>query len=694
MDDALELDRRVPARPAAARVVGALRERVAPVPHAVLALILTLAAFLDFWRLSQNGWANTYYAAAVRSMAHSWHAFFFAAFDPGGLVSVDKPPLSLWVEALSARIFGFSSFSILLPEALAGVVAVWLLYLLVARIWGRAAGLVAALALATTPVSVVTNRDNNPDAFLALLLVATAYCAVRATQARRLRWLVGAAACAGLAFNAKTLVALVVVPGAALAYLLFAGSRWRTRLWHLLAAGAVLGAVSFAWLVTVDLIPKDSRPYVSGTSDDSELTLALDYNGFGRVDGQRLGGGPGGFRGGGPGAGFRESAGGPGGPGGVNTFSSGTPGTLRLINDALGDQAGWLLPLALVGGLSALLAAALARRRVELGGLAMLGGWFVAAGGVFSYSSGIIHTYYLSSLAPATAGLVGAGTVALWRDARRGGLRLVLPLAAVALTAWLEVSILRRSGYLPWIQDLAIAAAAAAGVLLVAAALPGRVRVPRRAWAPAAALGAAVLGFSVAPAAWAETALEAPINGTLPGAGPNFVGSGGFGGGGRTFGGGPSGPGPNLPGLGRPQRGGGFAFGGPGPGGGGDIGPALAYAKAHGGTSAMTLLVQGVQEASASIIAGEHVSAMSGFSGGILLTPKRLARLVARGSARYVLVGGGGFGRIGGFGQGGPAGGETLSKIQSACREVPTTAWHGSGGTLYDCAGRAAALAS
>src|SRR5581483_1328718 len=173
--------------------------------------------------------------------------------------------------------------------------------------------------------------------------------------------------------------------------------------------------------------------------------------------------------------------------------------------------------------------------------------------------------------------LVGAGTVALWRDARRGGLRLVLPLAAVALTAWLEVSILRRSGYLPWIQDLAIAAAAAAGVLLVAAALPGRVRVPRRAWAPAAALGAAVLGFSVAPAAWAETALEAPINGTLPGAGPNFVGSGGFGGGGRTFGGGPSGPGPNLPGLGRPQRGGGFAFGGSGPGGGGAIGPALAY---------------------------------------------------------------------------------------------------------------------
>ena len=154
-----------------------------------LAAILALAAFLDLFRLERNGYANEYYAGAVRSMLESWHNFFFVSFDPGGLVSVDKPPLALWLEAISAKIFGYSGWSILLPEALAGIGAVWLLYLLVARVFGRWAGLAAALALAVSPVSVSVNRDNNPDALLALLLVAAAYVGVRAVESGRLRTL-------------------------------------------------------------------------------------------------------------------------------------------------------------------------------------------------------------------------------------------------------------------------------------------------------------------------------------------------------------------------------------------------------------------------------------------------------------------------------------------------------------------------
>ena len=421
--------------------------RFAASRHGVaLSGILALSAFLNLYKLTQNGYANTYYAAAVRSMLLSWHNFFFVSFDPGGLVSVDKPPLALWVETASAKVFGFSSASILLPEAVAGVAAVGLLYLLVARYFGRVAGLIAALALAVSPVSVAVARDNNPDALFVLLLVAAAYVGARAIESGRLRTLLGAAALTGLAFETKMLAAAIVVPGIALGYLAFVRVPWRTRLAHSALATAVLVAVSGAWIAVVQLTPAVDRPYVGSTSDNSALSLALGYNGLGRVTGQTGG----------------TSTGG----GGGGAFS-GTPGWLRLINNALGDQGGWLLPLALLGGVSVLAALIVARDRRRLGAFAVIGGWFLAAAVIFSFSSGIIHTYYLSALAPATAALVGAGVVALWRDAHAGGRRVALPVAALALCAWLEVALLRRSGYDSWLQALVVAGTAAAIVALV-----------------------------------------------------------------------------------------------------------------------------------------------------------------------------------------------------------------------------------
>ena len=367
--------------------------------HAPLAAVLAVAAVLNGAKLAQNGFANQYYAGAVRSMMTSWHNFFFASFDQGGLVSVDKPPLALWAEAASAKVFGFSGVTILLPEAIAGVLAVWLLYLLVARYFGRAAGLVAALALAVSPVSVAVNRDNNPDALFALLLIAAVWAAARAVESGRLRWLLASAVLTGLAFNTKMLAAGIIVPGIALGYLFCARLPWGKRIGHLLVAGIPLALVSSAWIAAVQLTPAADRPYVGSTSDNSALSLALGYNGLGRVLGQSGG------------TSF-------GGGGGGGTFS-GTPGFFRLINDALGDQGGWLLPLAIVGGVSAFVYA-WRFRRVQLGPLVMLGGWFVAGAVVFSYSSGIVHTYYLSALAPATSALVGIGTVSLARDAKRG----------------------------------------------------------------------------------------------------------------------------------------------------------------------------------------------------------------------------------------------------------------------------------
>ena len=663
--------------------------------------VLALAAFLDFFRLDRNGYANTYYAGAVRSMLKSWHNFFFVSFDPGGLVSVDKPPLALWLEAASAKLFGYSGVTILLPEALAGVLAVWVLYLLVARCFGRVAGVVAALALAVSPVSVSINRDNNPDALLALLLVLAAYAGARAVESGRLRTLLLTAVLVGLAFNTKMLAAMIVLPGLALAYLALAPVRLRPRLAHLALAGVVLVAVSGAWIAAVDLTPAAQRPYVGSTTNNSALSLALDYNGLGRVTGQTGG----------------TSTG-----GGLGGAFSGAPGFLRLLNNALGDQGGWLLALAILGGVSLAIAAVATRRRRDLGVLTIIAGWFAAAAVVFSYSSGIIHTYYVSALAPATSALVGAGAVSLWRDARRGRLWLALPLVALALSCWLELVLLRRSGYLPWLQTLVIATTVLAALGLAAAAAP-RV-LPRRTavLVAAGALGVGVAGLLAAPAAWSATTLEAAVNGVFPGAGPDFVSglssrttAGTFGGGG-AFGGGTLGGAPparggtppagnpggatgfGAPGSARPSGGpGGFggaaAAGGPGAGttDSGAITAALAYVEKHGAAKRFGLIVESEQEAAPYVVKGEPVAAMGGFTGReTVLTSAYLSALVRSGEARYFLLGGSnGFGQV--------ANNAAVSTITAVCRAVSSSAWAAGSGTasstLYDCAGKAGAIA-
>jgi 4-amino-4-deoxy-L-arabinose transferase-like glycosyltransferase len=574
--------------------------------------VLALAAALNFVHIGRNGFANTYYAGAVRSMLSSWHLFLWTSFDRGGLVSVDKPPLALWVEGLSAKVFGFSGPAILLPEGLAGVGAVWVLYLLVARHFGRVAGLVAALALAVTPVSVAIDRDNNPDALFVFLLVCAAWTGARAVEESRLRWLLGSAAFVGLAFETKLLVAAFVVPGLALAYLLFARLRLATRLLHLLAAGAVLLVVGGAWIAAVELTPAADRPWLGSTSDNSALSLLFGYNGFGRVDGQTGGTSFNGF-------------------GGV---FSGTPGAFRLINDALGDQIAWLLPLAVVGGCSAAIWA-WRRRREQLGPLLIVAGWFVIGAAVLSISAGIVHTYYVSALAPAVSALGGIGAVSLFRDARRAGAWIGLPLLAVVFAGWLQVTLLDRSDYRSWLVEVvAVSTVLALGGLLAIAFFP---EWPRRGAVAAAAVAVAVGGFLAAPAAWAQSTLSTPGNGVFPGAGPNFEG--------RGF---------SL-----------AAFGS------NDLDAAVAYAEAHRAGSRFVLIVSSEEEAADSVVAGEKVAAMGGFTGReTVLAPAYIASLVRTGEARYFLLG--------------QTTNPTIERIERVCTSVSTG--------LYDCAGKAAAI--
>jgi 4-amino-4-deoxy-L-arabinose transferase-like glycosyltransferase len=662
--------------------------QIAARPHAIaMGAVLILATFLNCWRLEQNGDANTYYAGAVHSMLQGFGNFFFGSFDRGGLQTVDKPPLAFWVEAASAKVFGSSSLSLLLPEAIAGVLAVWMLYLVVARTFGRTAGVVAALALAVSPVSVAIDRDNNPDALFVLLLVVAAYCGVRAVQDGRLRWLVWTAVAIGLAFNAKMLVALVVLPGIGLAYLLLAPRTWRIRLWHLLTATVALVVVSGWWIAAVALTPAANRPWISGTSSNSALSLVFGYNGFGRVTGQSGGTSFGAGRG---------------------VLFSGTPGPLRLINDAMGDQGGWLLPFAIVAGLAALVLALRARDRMRIAAIVIVGGWFLAGAIVFSYAGGIVHTYYVSAIAPPIAGLVGIGAVELVRAVRSvRARRALLPIAAVAigLTAWLEVVLVQRAGYMTWLVDV-IVAASAIGVVGLGFAV-------QRSGIAAPALALALGGLLLAPAVWAQSTQRAAINGVTPGAGPSAVsglvsgGGGGFGGfgGGRPrggfggFGGGAPPGGGFGGGQGGPRTGRGFGGGGGGGFGGvGGTTQAVTYATAHGAASRFPLIVAGQQNIASMVAAGSKIAAMGGFTGReTVMSAGAIAHLVAAGDARYFLLGNGSAFNGGTTGAtGAPA------AIAASCTTVPAGTWDassttggfgsGASGTLYDCKGKADAI--
>ncbi|HTR88535.1 MAG TPA: glycosyltransferase family 39 protein, partial [Solirubrobacteraceae bacterium] len=357
-----------------------------------LTALLVLSGVLNLWALSRNGWANLYYSAAVRSMSASRHDFLFGSMDRAGLMTVDKPPLALWVQALSVRVFGYHPLAVLVPQALMGMASVALVYDLVRRRFGGFGGFVAGVALAVSPIAVAVSRHNNPDALLVLCGVAALWCALRALEGVGARWLALAGVCVGLGFEAKMGVALMVVPGIVAAWLWIAPRGRRRALAELLGFGAGALVVGGAWAGLVELTPASARPWISGTSGNTVWELITRYNGAGRLDGQ---------------------TGGPAGGGG-NMFG-GTPGPLRLLNSALGGQAGWLLGFALVGGLAVLIACRLRRGDARSGWLLTVGGAFVSTAVVFSEARGIFHPYYVSLLAPFAAALTGAGAAQLRR---------------------------------------------------------------------------------------------------------------------------------------------------------------------------------------------------------------------------------------------------------------------------------------
>src|SRR5215475_2224611 len=219
-----------------------------------LLVLLVGTALLYLWGLGASGWANSFYSAAAQAGSQSWKAFFFGSSDAGNSITVDKTPASLWLMALSVRMFGLSSWSILVPQALCGVGAVGLLYTTVRRWFSPAAGLLAGAVMALTPIAVLMFRFNNPDALLVLLLVAGAYATVRAIETASTRWLALTGAFVGFGFLTKMLQALLVLPAFALAYLVAAPTGFWRRVRQLLIAGAAMVAGAGWWVALVELI--------------------------------------------------------------------------------------------------------------------------------------------------------------------------------------------------------------------------------------------------------------------------------------------------------------------------------------------------------------------------------------------------------------------------------------------------------
>jgi 4-amino-4-deoxy-L-arabinose transferase-like glycosyltransferase len=472
--------------------------------------VLLLTAILYTAGLSHNGWANDFYSAAVQAGATSWKAFFFGSFDASNFITVDKTPAALWVMELSVRVFGLNAWSVLLPQAAEGVAAAGLLYAAVRRWAGPAAGLIAAAALACTPVATLMFRFNNPDALLVLLLTAAAYAMVRAIESGRTRWLVLAGALLGFGFLAKMLQAFLVLPGFALVYLVAGPPRLLRRWGQLLAGGAALLAAAGWWVVIVMLTPAADRPYVGGSTNDSVLQLALGYNGLGRLDGNETGSV-------GPGAGHGGSA----------AFSGGA-GLTRLFGADMGGQISWLLPAALLA-LAGLLWLTWRRPRTDrLRAAALLwGGWLLVTGLVFSYMAGIIHPYYTVALAPPIAALAGIGAVVAWRARSALGARLALA-AAVLVTAWWAYSLLDRSAsWLPWLRVLVVACGVAAAAVIVAEHWLGG---PARAVLGGVLPLALVTGLA-GPVAYSLDTAATAHTGALPSAGPSAASFGGPGGG-------------------------------------------------------------------------------------------------------------------------------------------------------------------
>ncbi len=628
---------------------------------ALLALLLATAV-LYLAGLSRSGYANEFYAAAVQAGTKSWKAFLFGSLDSSNFITVDKTPASLWVMELSGRIFGFSSWSLLVPQALEGVAAVGVLYAAVRRWFGAAAALIAGAVLALTPVAALMFRFDNPDALLVLVMTLAGYTITRAIESGRTRWILLTGTLLGLGYLTKMLQAFLVLPAFGLAYLWAGQPALGKRIWQLLAGAGAL-VVAAGWWVVIDLLtPAADRPYVGGSTDNNILQLTFGYNGLGRLDGSE------------------------------NSLFGGATGITRLFQSDMGSQISWLLPAALIM-LAALVWLSWRAPRTDRTRAAALlwGGWLVLTGLVFSYMSGIIHPYYTVALAPAIGALAGIGAVALWRIRDRWPARIALAGTLLVTAGWAWVLLGRSPDWMPWLRVvIALAGAAGAGLILAS-------RTRRAAFAIAPISLALVAGLA-GPLAYSIDTAATAHGGSIPTAGPTVTSaSGGFPGGSGSPGGSGLPGGSGFPSGSRPGRSesgtsaprtsareggpGGTSASGGGPGGGGSVSGALAKLLESGASGYRWAAATVGSTSAASLELGSDgvpVLAIGGFSGSDPApTLAEFKAMVAAHEIHYFVASGG---------AGGPGGGSGYGSQITAWVKQHFTARTAGGMTVYDLA--------
>ena len=465
-----------------------------------LPVLLVLTGVLYLFGALHNGMANSYYAAAIQAASQDWTAWLFGSLDASNYVSVDKPPLATMLMGLSARLFGFSSFSMLLPSVLAGVGSVWLVYGAVKRQFGFTSAVIAGATLMLTPVAALMFGFNNPDAILTLMLSASGYAFLRSLEGKRpLLWLGLAGLFTGLAFNTKMLQGLMVLPAMVVVYLVFAKPPIVKRFLHVIFAGVITTMSTLWWSVLVWLTPAGSRPWVGSTNDNNIWSLIFGYNGLGRLLGGRGGGvGPGGGH----------------GPGG--TGFGGQTGIFRIFNNDFGPNIAWLLVLALAGG-GLMLWILRKTPRTNRGRAAVIFWmlWLLIHIVIFSMTSGVIHPYYVVVMAPAAAALVGISLPFLWGAyTRRKPYAWLLPLL-VGVTVAIAVIILGYAGTMTWLMWI-VGLLGLTGMigLLVNLYAPWR-------WLQNLAIIAAIAACTLALTVYTLATVNVTHTGSIPTAGPN-----------------------------------------------------------------------------------------------------------------------------------------------------------------------------
>ncbi len=618
-----------------------------------LALILIVSAVLNFTNLNIEGYANQYYAAGVKSMTMSFKNFFFVSFDPASFVTIDKPPLGFWIQAISAKIFGFSGWSIILPQALAGVISVGIIYYLVKRSFGSAAGLISALCLAVTPVFVAVSRNNTCDNLLVLALLLACVALSKAAEKGKLKYLLISLAIVGVGFNIKMLQAYMIVPSIYMTYLLSNAVSIKKRIVHLTLASVILLLVSFSWAFAVDLIPSANRPYVGSSTNNTEMELIIGHNGLERLglSGSKTSGGgnPGGggqgpsqskngsgemqalpSQGPGPGQGGmappQDGKEGPsgkrgqGGNGGGGTFGGSEKSSITrlFLSNSLSDQISWFLPLAILGFAAAAIKEKLNnpfdnKRKLSL---ILWFTWLLPEFIYFSFTKGLFHPYYLTMLSAPIAALTGIGIVSMWQLYKEGGWKSwILPVSLIVdgLAQMLLLSYYYSTSNVAKIIMIILSALCfISSVILIIVNLMKNQNIKLKK----ILVSTALVGLLVAPTVCSSTAIFYQVSGTFPAAGLSLMSK---------------------------KEMGGSNMGGAMNGSNSSNVKLTEFLKSHKTNEKYILVTSSTNGYASDIIinTGESVMALGGFFGtDKVITLDQFKQLVSKGEIRYVMVGG------------------------------------------------------